>query len=206
MNNLWVDRRLEELEAQIETEGKAWNLFAPTRRFYACLESGDEDDLRAAAAQLAKHLGLGVLPWIRYEWGLQVGREEAGPGEIAGGLRRHIKLPLWHVGRPRALGGILAHELAHEALVSRDLRLADGAEWRQLIDLHAIVLGAGRVLLNGTVMVLNPETGESQMLGHLSPELKIYAFRQTCERHGLSEAEANEYLTPHVLLMLEEFT
>jgi hypothetical protein len=206
MNNLWVDRWLEKLEANTDTDGNAWSLFPPTRRFYACLESGDEDDLRAAAAQLAKHLGLAVLPWIRYDWGLQVQREDGDTDEELVGLRQHIKLPLWHVGRPRAMGGVLAHELAREALVNRGVLVSDSAEWRQLIDLGAIALGVGRVVLNGTVMVLDQQTGESQMLGYLSPKLKIYAFRRICERHGLSEADANEYLTPHVLLMLEEFT
>jgi hypothetical protein len=206
MNKQWVDRRLQELEAAVNTDPKGWSLFSPTQRFYDCLETGDEDDLRAAAAQLGKHLGLGVLPWTRYEWGLQVERDDVDLQFATDGLRQHIELPLWHVGRPRALGGILAYELAHEVLVGRGIAPADTVEGRQLIDLGAIALGAGRVVLNGTVMVLDPETGESRMLGHLSPELKIYAFRQTYQRHGISEADANEYLTPHVLLMLEEFT
>lgn len=131
--------------------------------------------------------------------------EVAGQIKYGSGLRSHVEIPLFYVGKPHALGGILAHELTHEFLISQDIKSTDVNENEQLTDLASIGLGLGKLILNGTVSTLVPSTGERQVLGYLTAELKAYAYQKVNKQHRISDTVAKENLTDVALLILKNF-
>ncbi len=48
--------------------------------------------------------------------------EAAGQIQLSAGMRSHIRIPLFQVGNPYALGGIIAHKLSHQALAAEIIR------------------------------------------------------------------------------------
>lgn len=206
MNQAWVDEELVKLESALEWAGGGeWHLFASTPRFYDLLASPEEEELQEAADQLSSHLGLDNLPTVTYQLGLSRQYEVEGQIRRDRRLSGHIELPVFYVGRPRVLAYLLSRELIRDILGGKGLTPVDLLEGERLIDLAAFVLGLGGVVLNGTVWVMVPETGDSRIMGYLSQELKIYAFHQTNQRHQVSPEAAMACLTPHALMMLDAF-
>lgn len=207
MNREWVNHWLEILSLHIKSSRRSkWTVFEPTPYFYTRLESGDDDDLEVVANEIGRHLEILILPYLAYEWGLKIKQEAAGQIKVRSGLRSHVQIPLFYVGKPHALGGILAHELTHEFLISQEIGSIDTNENEQLTDLASIALGLGKLVLNGTVSILFPSTGEKQILGYLAPELKAFAYRKVNEQHRISDAVAKENLTDVALLIVTSFT
>jgi hypothetical protein len=77
--------------------------------------------------------------------------EAAGQIRFNRGLRSHIQIPLFYVGKPHALGAILAHELSHEVLTEESITDDSIDELEMLTDLTSIALGLGMLVLNGTI-------------------------------------------------------
>lgn len=203
MDRVWVDQWVKTLGDRL---GKAkWIFFEPTSQFYARLATGDDADLQAATAEIGRHLELIVCPSVTYEWGLRIKPEVAGQIRIASGLRSLVQIPLFYVGKPLALGGILAHELMHEFLAGKAVVCDTTDELEQLTDLACIFVGLGKLVLNGTITDLQPSTGKSRMVGYLSPELKVYAFRRVNEIHCISVRLAREHLSEDAVQLLEHF-
>jgi hypothetical protein len=206
LNQAWVDDWLVRFESALEWTGEGeWHLFASTPRFYDLLAGPEEEGLQEAADQLSSHLRLDKLPTVTYQLGLNRQYEVEGQIRRDRRLRGHIELPVFHVGRPRVLAYLLSRELIRDILAGKGITPVDLMDGERLIDLAAFVLGLGGVVLNGTVRVMVPETGDSRIMGYLSQELKIYAFHQTNQRHQVSPEAALAYLTPHALMMLDSF-
>lgn len=206
MNSKWVEYWLEILSVNIESSRRSkWTVFEPTSIFYRRLESGEDDDLEMAADEIGRHLEILTLPDVTYEWGLKMKPEVAGQIKCGNGLRSQIQIPLYYVGKPDALGGILAHELTHEFLIFQNIRLNNIAENEQLTDLASIALGLGKLVLNGTVSTLLPSTGESHVLGYLSPELKVYVYTKVNQQHKIMKRQLTENLTENALKLLKSY-
>jgi hypothetical protein len=198
---------LKILSARIESSKRStWTVFEPTLTFYRRLESGDDNDLEMAADEIGRHLEILTLPYVTYEWGLKMKPEVAGQIKYGGGLRSQIQIPLYYVGKPDALGGILAHELTHEFLALQNIKSTNMDETEPLTDLTSIALGLGKLVLNGTVSALLPSTGESHILGYLSPELKVYAFMQVNQQHKIPKEKLTENFTENALKLLRTYT
>lgn len=75
-------------------------------------------------------------------------------------------------------------------------------ETEQLTDLASIVLGLGKLVLNGTVSGLLPLTGEGHILGYLSPELKVHAFMQANQRYKILKEKVTENLNENALKLM----
>ncbi len=203
MNRKWVEYWLEILSFNIESSRRStWTVFEPTPIFYKRLESGEDEDLEKAAGEIGKHLEILTLPYVAYEWGLKMKPEIAGQIKYGNGLRSRIQIPLYYVGKPDALGGILAHELTHEFLAFHNINFTNLDETEQLTDLASIVLGLGKLVLNGTVSALLPSTGEGHILGYLSPELKVYAFMQVNQRYKILKKTLTENLNENALNLI----
>jgi len=203
MNRKWVEYWLEILSVNIESSRRStWTVFEPTPTFYRRLESGDDDDLEMAADEIGRHLEILTLPYVAYEWGLKMKPEVAGQIKYGSGLRSQIQIPLYYVGKPDALGGILAHELTHEFLAFHNIKFTNLDETEQLTDLASIALGLGKLVLNGTVSELLPSTGEGHILGYLSPELKVYAFMQVNQQYKIPKEKLTENLNENALKLL----
>jgi hypothetical protein len=204
MDATWIDQRLAYLSHHFIPVTQSWTLFNPTPQFYARLESGEDDDLVYASEQLACHLKLASHPSVTYEWGLRLDPQIAGQIQLKRGLqsRSHIQIPLFCVGKPEALGAILAHELSHEAVAQEQLVCANLEELEYLTDLTSLVLGLGKLVLNGIDIEVGIQTGEVQSLGYLKPELKAYAYEKVKQLHQVSDKTAYSNLTKLALSIL----
>lgn len=183
----WVDQRLKFLSVHFSQVMQTWKLFEPTLLIYAGLESGEDEDLEAITTLLAGTLKLELHPSVTYEWGLRLDPDVAGQIRQKSGLRSHIQIPLFYVGKPEALGAILAHELTHEALAQEKLEGNNLEELELLTDLTSLVLGLGKLVLNGTLIEVGEQTGQSNSLGYLKPELKVYAYKKIIRQHRIPE-------------------
>jgi hypothetical protein len=203
MNAAWIDTWLPVLNDRIKVQARgAWSLFDPTTEFYAKLESGDEDDLEAATLETAGHISLREAPTVTYEWGLKMKPEAAGQIRMSKGRRSHIQIPLFYVGKPHALGAILAHELSHEFLAQIGVWHENLEENERLTDLASIAIGLGKLVLNGSVAEAGFATGYKEILGYLTLHQKIYAYWQISKQHSIPIERAKEHLTDEAILHL----
>jgi hypothetical protein len=203
MDTAWVDQHLELLSKYFNQVMKSWRLFEPASQFYTKLESGEDQDLEAIAEELAVYLRLEPHPIVTYEWGLKFNPEVAGQIQLKSGLRSHIQIPLFYVGKPEALGAILAHELSHEVIAQEKITCESLDELENLTDLVSLVLGLGKLILNGTIIEVGAQTGEGQSLGYLRPELKVYAYNKVNQQHRVSEQTISSNLTQQALYILK---
>lgn len=204
MDAAWIDLNVDYLSRHFAPVMQSWTLFDPTPEFYARLESGEEDDLEAASEQLACHLKLASPPSVVYEWGLRLDPKIAGQIQLKSEpqSRSHIRIPLFYVGKPEALGAILAHELSHQAIAQEQIVCASLEELESLTDLASLALGLGKLVLNGIDIEVGVHTGETQSLGYLSPELKVYAYQKVNQLHQVSNNTALSNLTKQALSIL----
>jgi hypothetical protein len=193
----WVDYWLGVLIDQVfRVDLPQCQAFEPTPAFYANLVSGDEGDAARAAQEIGRFLLLPVIPSVMYEWGIRVSPQTAGQIHIQQGRKSHIQIPLYYVGKPHALGAILAHELTHERLASTaGVTYASVEEMERVTDLASVVLGLGKLVLNGLITEVAPPTGERQVLGYLAPDAIAYAYLYVTRRCGITEDLMRRNLT-----------
>ena len=191
----WVNERLGKLATAFDGEPGGWPLFEPTASFYDALAGGEDAELARATATVARHSGLVVVPEVRYEFGMRMPDGSAGQIRQRFGEISEIRIPLAYVGKPYALGGILAHEMTHEFLLTRRFPTGDEEQTERLTDLAAFYLGLGKIMLNGIVVEDAPGAPTATVLGYLPPELKVYAYEYVCRRLGIREADARRGLT-----------
>jgi hypothetical protein len=172
-----------------------WKLFDPTEEFYSKLLSGEDSDLYHASKALADHIGIPPLRSVSYEWGLLMPSTVAGRIHIISTVGSRIQIPLFYVGKPLPLGAILAHELSHQLLAIHGIWCEDEIENEQLTDAASIIVGLGKVVLNGTVTELADATGETQLLGYIDPSLRVDLYARVNFLHSVSAGAATEYLT-----------
>ena len=202
LNTAWVDSRLSLLSHHLDALVPSnWELFDPTPAFYVALESGEDNDLAVAASQLCKHIGLYPCPPVSYEWGLKL------PIGVAGifssrSTTTHINIPLFYVGRPSALGAILAHELTHAYLFHRPFPEVLDEECEPLTDLTAIYLGLGKAVLNGIHVITSQAAGEGHALGYLGAHLTAYSFKKVLEARHIDCNAACLHLNERALRIL----
>lgn len=182
-----------------------WCLFEPTPAFYSLLDSGEEEDLRKAAASLALHIGVPPLQRVSYEWGMTMPLSAAGRIFITPEKDSNIQIPLFYVGKSVPLGAILAHELSHQLLAVNRIWLADEQENEELTDAASIIAGLGKLVLNGTVTEIADDTGDVQLLGYLPVRTKVRLFCKVNSHHHLSEYAANVNLTDGTLALLKQY-
>lgn len=160
LDTAWVDSRLSLLSHHLDAyTSQSLEFFEPTLVFYDFLESGEDTDLAAAASLLCNHIGLVTCPVVSYEWGLKIPMGAAGVF-AARSTATKINIPLFYIGRPGALGAILAHELTHAYLFQQPFPEAWGEECEPLTDLASIYLGLGKVVLNGIHVITSQDSGE----------------------------------------------
>ncbi len=125
--------------------------------------------------------------------------EAAGQIRMSRGRRSHIQIPFFYVGKPRALGAILAHELSHEFLAQMGIWLESLEENERLTDLASIAAGLGKLVMNGSVAEAGYATGHMEILGYLRLDEKAYAYWQTSNQHSIPTQRAKEHLTSEAI-------
>ena len=187
----WIDEKVEYLYSRISRVPQKDFLFEPNNEFYEILERVDlippydklveyidQDKLpyvtfSAATESIAKHLGRDV-PQIEFHpiEGNINGRHIAGQIQI-GNQSEKIQIASHFKEKALQLGRILAHEISHDFLHSRGIMLSDTEENERLTDLASLVLGLGKLVLNG----MEKRTGVNVLrLGYLSPPDLAYAY------------------------------
>ncbi len=192
----WIDKKIDYLN---QTMGffkfsSEDFLFEPTNKFYSELEFGIIPSLeetlkmidRGQAAiippniqegvnKIAKHIGLTVTPKVDYDSilgsGLFVGTKHTA-AEIKGSA---IKVSSIYEKKSKALGAILAHEITHFVLHTKGVNLTNTDENECLTDLASIMLGLGKLILNGKE---ERTTYSVSTLGYLSFSELAYAYEE----------------------------
>jgi hypothetical protein len=165
----WVRRQLSRLASVYDAKWR-WQLFEPSSDLYMLLENGEDETLQAVVDRIVRHLHLPAAPTARYEWGLRMVPEAAGDIRIgcdAPGVSL-IRVPFFHVGRPYAVGSILAHELSHQLNAVDGIWESGREENERLTDLSAIGAGLGKLVLNGMSAQACDIPGTAFRLGYLT--------------------------------------
>lgn len=200
MNREWIDRMFIMLCTRVgvfSIDPHSF-YFEPTDRIYASLESGDERDLRAVVTQIGNHLELTSNPSASYEWGLKMEPEVAGRISWDNNWG-HIQVPFFYVGKKYALGRILAHEMTHAFLASKHIALSDAHENEMLTDLGTVFLGLGKLLLNGLLVAEHEYTKDGYLLGYISYDLFLYAYKKTNDHRSIAWDITVKNLLPDVI-------
>ncbi len=202
VNEQWVDSWLTNLANMLSSRFRpSFSLFEPSESFYILLASGDDQDLERAAEALCAHLGLPIVPAVRYELGLLMDSpEQAGVIHITRD-KSLIRIPINYVGKPYLLGAILAHELAHELLAYLDLRSVQADDLEVITDIATFVSGLGKLTLNGTGAAAQGE--QLITVGYLSVPLRIHAYKAVNKMHRIAAEAAMTNLTPEARRMVK---
>ena len=207
MDKAWINAQLGTLisDLQDHISDRDDFYFEPTEEIYTSLESGDENQLKDLVTQISKKLKIEPMPTIEYCWGVQLGLDTAGQYTL-GYSTRHIKIPFYYVGRKYALGCILAHELSHALLMPKGIGIDMTDESSRLLnemltDLASILLGLGKLLINGIFVPVN--NLDVMKIGYLSEELIGYSYKRIEEIMILDKGLSRKNLIPRALKLLE---
>jgi hypothetical protein len=107
-----------------------------------------------------------------------------------------IQIPLFYVGKPFALGAILAHELTHQLLALHGIWDKNEAENEQLTDAASFMAGLGKLVLNGSISEIAAETGETELLGYLDLPARIDLYNRIADYHAIQDSVRAANLTP----------
>ena len=176
-----------------------WSLFEPSSQFYSMLESGEDADLVAAAKAISAHMGIPSLRLVSYEWGLLMPASVAGRIHIQTGK---IQIPMFYVGKPLALGAILAHELSHQLLAIHHIWAENEQANEQLTDAASIIAGLGKLVLNGSISEITDGSGEAELLGYLDLPTRVEIYSKVANLHGISDNLRVSFLTAGAIDLL----
>ncbi len=200
MNEEWIDKKLETLNATIGLFKLSPNefFFEPTVDIYMKLGSGDEKDVQDIAVMISKHINIYTAPSVKYEWGLKM-EPEVGAQIKLDESPFPIRIPFFFVGKKYATGSILAHEISHIFLLMRNIYLSDTEENEMLTDLTAVFIGLGKLLLNGLIVETEQNFCQGHVLGYLPLNLIFYSYKKVNALHSISEDLARKNLLPDVI-------
>jgi len=221
MNPEWVDAQLAVLEQRLGSSTvQSASLFEPTAEFYGLLETGEDDDLRQAVAQVANHPPVaahlrGSIPDARYlsaADGRSLSRED-GKSAIGGAVfgndqvGYHLLIPFSLMGELSQTGCVIAHELCHLVLRFARAELPDKDENEYLTDLTAVFVGLGKLLLNGKEGATSAPTyvPHTHRLGPLRLKHAAYAFHKVCIARGVERETALRNLDPRLVARMPLF-
>jgi hypothetical protein len=186
----WIDEKIKYLDSRIS---KKYAIFEPTREFYEILGNIDvipplEEVLdnidknkspymtaSEATESVAKHLG-GTVPKIVFRQMQHAGRYQVGQN------KRDIEISNDYKKKGKQLGTIIAHEITHDYLFSKQIILKDTHEHERLTDLASVMLGLGKLMLNG---IEEKSFGRTKRLCYLSPSDLSYAYVKVNLHHGV---------------------
>ena len=163
----WIDEKIDYLHPLLGRVPAKDFIFEPTKEFYEKLErievippievvlkNIDEDKppfvtFDVATEDIAKHLGLNIPRTEFHPFKRNINEPNIAGRIQVGGSSREIQISSDYKEKAKQLGTILAHEIAHDVLYSKDITLSDSNENEKLTDLTAVMLGLGKLFLNG---------------------------------------------------------
>jgi len=204
MNRKWIDEKCDMLSVKlgIFKPNPLEFYFEPTDEIYKKLESEEEKDIKHVANEISKHLDMRYVPNIKYDWGVKMDPEVAGQINFLKPMH-DIQIPFFYVGKRYPLGRILAHEMTHAFLISKDIYLEDNNENEMLTDLGSIFIGLGKLLLNGISVALDENMQNEFILGYLSPELLAHSYIKIAAYRSINKSIMIKNLIPRIEKLLE---
>jgi ribosomal protein S27AE len=158
----WIDKQFEFLTGRIGIFklSDPEFFFEPTPGFYGFISQGKTEVLNEAIKILADFIGLStapiIEPWKNSDNPLTSSdydftSDKSAPGFIRynGPFHSRIELNITNKHSPFVMGAILAHELTHYFLETKNIRLPDTEENERMTDLATAYLGLGKLTLNG---------------------------------------------------------
>lgn len=158
----WVDKQFQFLTSRIGIYklGDPEFFFEPTPGFYGFISQGKTEVLNEAIKILADFIGLStapiIEPWKNSENPLTSSEydftnDKTAPGFIRynGPYHSRIELNITNKYSPFVMGAILAHELTHYYLGTKNIWLTNTEENERMTDLATAYLGLGKLTLNG---------------------------------------------------------
>ncbi|MEM3473763.1 MAG: hypothetical protein QW735_04155 [archaeon] len=205
MNRKWIEEQLNFLFARFKDYYPSSRnfFFEPTQETYVGLESGDEKDLNFVVSKISQHIGLSEAPLAKYDWSIKLGYHIAGQAIIDRKNQINIvRVPFKFVGNYYAIGSIIAHEMSHFFLFSKELVLNDEVENEKLTDLMSVFLGLGKLMLNGKVLCFQGADFFEE-IGYIPFDLILYAYIIVCKQRKISFEYATTNLKPEVVAKLK---
>ena len=216
----WINEKIDYLHRSISRVPSGEFLFEPGKEFYDTLEKidvippynefferfdkGEKPFITfdAATDSIAKHLGRPIPPIKFHSFEYSTNQSNiAGKIEV-GGASRDIYISSDYKMKARQLGTILSHEIAHDVLYSNGITLPDTYENEKLTDLTAIMLGLGKLFLNG----MEERTGAmTKKLCYLSFSDIAYAYVTINARYNVPTDKYFPNLTRTARYMVESF-
>lgn len=158
----WINKQFEFLTGRIGIFklGDPDFYYEPTPGFYGFISQGKTEVLNEAIKMLADYIGLStapiIEPWKHSENPLtstdyDFTNDKNPPGFIRynGPYHSRIELNITNKHSPFVMGAILAHELTHYFLDSKNIRLPNTEENERMTDLASVYIGLGKLTLNG---------------------------------------------------------
>jgi len=182
MDANWIDEKIFWLTGVFFIDDSLFfSNFDATPEIYKYFESSTTRDIRKAVEIISGKLGFIACPFIQYDWDGNIDDNKAR-GVIGGGK---IVISMMNVGDKYALSATTIHELMHYALIhEKKITLPDEKENEKITDLAAIVLGFGKIILNGKVLTNKYVT---TTLGVLTPEETAYAYKKICSLRSIND-------------------
>lgn len=151
------------------------------------LSSTDVSALQTAARMIGDWIGLRNAMFH-----LSIG--DSGPAQPGTGMRFDneqeefsVEIPKESVANPTLAMAALAQEVAHAYLIKGNitggLHATGPASGRAFLDITAVFLGLGKLLLNGCAGALAGKAAQSPC--HLPPHYLAFTYRATCSMRGL---------------------
>jgi len=193
MNTTWIDEKIFWLTAIFNVDNSLFfSNFNATPEIYSYFESSKTKDIQKVVEIISNKLEF-IAPSIEYDWDGNIDDDETR-GIIGKG---RILISMMNTGDKYALSATTIHELMHYALMYRkNITLLDEEENEKITDLAAIVLGFGKIILNGKVLT---SYYIKTTLGVLTPKETAYAYKKICE---LRHTNNNNYLNDNALNIL----
>jgi hypothetical protein len=204
VNYSWINTELIKLE-RITSNIKPWSLFLPTNDIYEKLATGDTCELQNVVDLMSNHLKLSHIPIAKYDWSLKIPFHAIGQIKNSGTEVSVISIPFSSVGKPYAIGAILAHEMSHQILALSKMYYPNLDENEKLTDLASIAIGFGKLVLNGLAIEASGVEGMSVNLGYIGNDVKLFSYLTTCSKHKINLSDTYSYLTKDVVSLLEKF-
>jgi ssDNA-binding Zn-finger/Zn-ribbon topoisomerase 1 len=217
--NSWIDKQMVYLSSHLGVyrinAGNNFH-FEPTPGFYGLICQGTISALNEAITILANHIGSTSVPIIEAWEGSQNPltannfnwKNGGPPGLIKYTGRGHsrIQIAITNKHSPLIMGAILAHELTHHFLFEKSIIIKDTVENEKMTDFATAYLGLGKITLNGyepiswTMQKEGKECYFSYQIGYLSPESMAQILHKVSLFRGLSNDNAEEWLSPPSLV------
>jgi hypothetical protein len=158
----WIDSQINYLTSHlgIYRLNDDEFFFEPTPGFYGFISQGTTESLNEAIKILSNFIASPTAPIIEKWKGSENPltnsnydflSDDTPPGFIKynGPYHSRIELNITNKHSPFIMGAILAHELTHHFLDSKNIHLTDVEENERLTDLATAYLGLGKLTLNG---------------------------------------------------------